>query len=1050
MKTRTSTRRCFSRSVIAASLMATTVPAFADATYQILPFGQDWSNISLITTDDIWSGVPGIIGYRGDSLTGATGTDPQTILADGSATPVDVNANQTTPNSFATGGVAEFHLVDPSIALNGSGTADAPFILLHMNTSGFQNIQAAYNLRDLDGSADNAVQQVALQYRVGTIGNFVNLPAAFVADATTAGTATQTTPVIITLPAAADNQPQLQLRIITANAVGNDEWVGVDDIAVTGTPIGGVNEPIVSLCPTTLTLNQGISGSVVLSASDADSIVSSAAITSAAVAGISLGAFSAAFSDGDSASVSLLVADSTAVGVYPVQVRFDNNEIQSTTCTVNVTVSAAAVITPIPQIQGSGATSPLLGQTLTTQGVVTKVTNNGFFLQDQTGDGDPETSDGILVFTGSAPAVAVGNHLRITGTVAEFTPPGAAPDYRSVTEITGPSVTVLTTGLSIVPTVITLPEAVEGDLEHYEGMLVTIDTPLTASQNYFQGRYGQVTLAAEGRLEKPSNRYPADSAEAASLADDNARRRILLDDGTSIQNPNPTPYIGADNTLRAGDTIPGVTGVIDYGLATNFTDGLSDYKIHPTVTPVFTRDNPRPAAPSAVGGNVRVGSFNVLNYFTTLDAAGSAGCFPSGTRSDCRGADSAAEFTRQQDKIVRAIAALNADAVGLMEIENNGNAAAQSLVNALNAFVGAGSYAVVGLPTGGTGTDAIRVAMIYKPGKLTPVGSAVSDTDPIHNRPPLAQTFAAANGEKFTVIVNHFKSKGSCPSAGDPDADQGDGQGCWNIRRTEQAQALRRFVTARATDSAVADNDVIVIGDLNSYGKEDPILELTANGYVDQVARFDNFGYSYVFDGEAGYLDHALATPSLSAQITGAAHWRINADEPSIIDYNLEFKQPACVTCGPDYYANTVYRSSDHDPVLIGLNLVKQIDGTAGRDNLTGSAGDDLITGGIGADTLTGLGGADQFVFTSLRDGIDTITDFQPGVDRIVLTQLLQSLGINSATPIGNGFVTCRTSGADAMIGIDPDATGSAVSRSLVLLKNQSCTTLALPDNFIF
>jgi Ca2+-binding RTX toxin-like protein len=369
-------------------------------------------------------------------------------------------------------------------------------------------------------------------------------------------------------------------------------------------------------------------------------------------------------------------------------------------------------------------------------------------------------------------------------------------------------------------------------------------------------------------------------------------------------------------------------------------------------------------------------------------------------------------------------------------------------VNALNAFIGAGSYAVVGLPAGGTGTDAIRVAMIYKPGKLTPDGGAVSDTNPIHNRPPLAQTFAAANGEKFTVIVNHFKSKGSCPaSAADVNADQGDGQGCWNVLRTEQAQALRAFATARA--AAVGDNDVIVIGDLNAYGKEDPILDFTDNGYVDQVARFDNFGYSYVFDGEAGYLDHALATPSLSAQITGAAHWRINADEPSIIDYNLEFRQPACPTCGPDYYSNTVYRSSDHDPVLIGLNLVKQIGGTAGRDNLTGTAGDDVITGGIGADTLTGLGGADQFVFTSLRDGIDTITDFQPGVDRIVLTQLLQSLGINSTAPIGNGFVTCRMSGADAMIGIDPDAFGSAVSRSLVLLKNQTCA-VAVPLNFIF
>ncbi|MGH9882365.1 MAG: hypothetical protein ACRD6N_13090, partial [Pyrinomonadaceae bacterium] len=144
----------------------------ADSAPQSLPFAQDWSNTALITTDDDWSGVPGIVGHRGDDLTTATGTDPQTILADGTGTPVDVNANQTAPNIFTTGGVAEFHITDPVVALNGSGTADAPFILLNLNTTGQTGINVSYNLRDLDGSADNSIQPVALHFRVGSSGNF--------------------------------------------------------------------------------------------------------------------------------------------------------------------------------------------------------------------------------------------------------------------------------------------------------------------------------------------------------------------------------------------------------------------------------------------------------------------------------------------------------------------------------------------------------------------------------------------------------------------------------------------------------------------------------------------------------------------------------------------------------------------------------------------------------------------------------------------------------------------------------------------------------------
>ncbi|MFZ5574892.1 MAG: ExeM/NucH family extracellular endonuclease [Pseudomonadota bacterium] len=699
---------------------------------------------------------------------------------------------------------------------------------------------------------------------------------------------------------------------------------------------------------------------------------------------------------------------------------------------------ALAADTPIYSIQGSGAASPLAGQTVTTLGIVTRVNNNGFFLQDETGDGDPLTSDGIFVFTGGAPTVSAGQKVRLTGRVTEFNT-GAATNpltlANPLTELASVSgLAVLSSGHSVAPVTIDFPETAEGDLERYEGMLVRIATPLAASQNYFQGRYGQVTLSADGRLFKPTNLHRPGTAEAIALADENARRRIILDDGTSAQNPNPVPYIGTDNTLRAGDVVNGLVGVIDYGLATSNSAGLADYRIHPVGPVVFSRENPRPPVPPAVGGNLRVASFNVLNYFTTLDQTGAA-CFPSGTRSDCRGADSAVEFSRQQAKIVAAMQALDADVVGLMEIQNNGQTAVDTLVAALNAQMGAGTYASVALPVGGTGSDAIRVAMIYKPARVTPAGQAVSDTDPVHNRPPLAQTFVAPNGEKFTVIVNHFKSKGSCPAAGDPNADAGDGQGCWNPLRTLQAQALDAF--ARARVAAVDDPDVLVIGDLNAYAKEDPIAELATRGYADQIERFNGqSGYSYVFDGEAGYLDHALATPSLAMQTTGAVEWHINADEPSVIDYNTEFKSQ-------DFYAPHAYRSSDHDPVLVGLQLVKRIHGTAGRDVLTGTPGDDVITGGLGADTLTGGGGRDVFIYASLREAGDTITDFVPGIDQIDLDGLLTSLGVAQGTAWSSGVVQIVDTPAGASLRIDADGSaGPGIARPLVRLQGISAAAL--------
>jgi hypothetical protein len=221
-------------------LLLAAMPLLADNTAQTLPFSQNWSNTGLITTSDNWSGVPGIEGFRGDNLTAATGTDPQTLLADDPAPVLDVNANQTNPDVFATGGVSEFDgIANPVVALQGSGTADAPYLLLHLNTTGKTGITVAYNLRDIDGSLDNAVQPVALQFRVGNSGNFSNFGAGFVADASTGPSlATQVTAVSANLPGQADNQPLVQVRIMTTNAIGNDEWIGIDDISVTAaTPV---------------------------------------------------------------------------------------------------------------------------------------------------------------------------------------------------------------------------------------------------------------------------------------------------------------------------------------------------------------------------------------------------------------------------------------------------------------------------------------------------------------------------------------------------------------------------------------------------------------------------------------------------------------------------------------------------------------------------------------------------------------------------------------------------------------------------------------------
>ncbi|MGW4642455.1 ExeM/NucH family extracellular endonuclease [Sphaerisporangium sp. NPDC004334] len=528
----------------------------------------------------------------------------------------------------------------------------------------------------------------------------------------------------------------------------------------------------------------------------------------------------------------------------------------------------------IAQVQGGGATSPLAGQTVRVEGVVTADYQGtgslgGFYLQDPTPDADPATSDAVFVFT--AKPAAVGDRVLVSGTVTE---------YNGLTELSPvTSVEVCGTG-KVKAAKVKLPVAEGASLEPLEGVLVTFPQALTVSEVYNLGRYGEITLSSHGRLFQPTDREKVDPAL-------DARRRILLDDASNLQNPPELPYhTNGGNTVRVGDATTGLTGVLTYGF------GL--YRVEPSQPVVFTPDNPRPAAPRKVGGNVRVASLNTLNWFTTLGS---------------RGATTAEERDRQLAKLVSTLKGLDPDVAGLMEVENNGATALNTLVDALNAAVGAGTYKGVTSPV--PGTDAIQVALIYKPAVVKPVGAPRSSGDPVFRRPPLIQEFqrVKGGGSSFTMIVNHFKSKG-CDGATGADLDQGDGQSCFNDERVRQAKAVLGLI-----DTLRLGNPV-VLGDLNAYGEEDPIHTLEAGKLVSVSKKFldKKDRYSYVFDSLSGELDHVLVGRQLLKQVTGATIWHINADEGRFMDYNTEFNPPAL-------YSPGAFRSSDHDPLLFGLKL---------------------------------------------------------------------------------------------------------------------------------
>lgn len=575
--------------------------------------------------------------------------------------------------------------------------------------------------------------------------------------------------------------------------------------------------------------------------------------------------------------------------------------------------------TPIHAIQGSGLSSSAAGATRIIEGVViadyqdTALQMGGYYVQEEDADADADanTSEGIYVYDNTT-AVAVGDLVRLQGTVVEFIPSSYS---ESLTEISPVSTAVVCSSGNSLPavTAITLPVVSVNDWERVEGMRVAVAQTLYVTEHYTLGRYGELLLSANDiQYQFTHSNAPSISGYATYLSNF-ALNTILLDDANTQQNRDPIMHPGtgltAANTVRIGDTVAGLTGVLDHR--------YDEYRIQPVSQVNFTANNPRPATPANVGGTIWVGSFNVLNYFSTIDPNTGASGYICGPLADqeCRGADSATEFTRQRDKIIQAIIALNADVIGLMEMENNASdTALDNLISGLNAVAGAGTYAKISLFP--LGDDAIKVALIYRPAWVTPIGVPMIDTNTIFDRPPLAQLFEVnTTGERFTVVVNHFKSKG-CGSASGANLDQLDGQGCYNSRRTQQANQLLTFINSTVIPTT-GDSDVLIIGDLNAYALENPITTLTGGGFTNLLSSYlgtDTF--SYIFDGQAGYLDHALASATMATQVTGVTHWGINGDEPIALDYNVEFKSVGQVTT---LYSATPYRSSDHSPVLIGL-----------------------------------------------------------------------------------------------------------------------------------
>lgn len=875
-----------------------------DVTYRLLPFSQDWTDPGLITANDDWSGVPGITGYRGDNLTAANDVNPQTVLVDDAGLIVYVNANQTAPNTLGTGGIAEFAIADPVVALQGSGNADAPYLLIHLNTTGFTGIQLSYNLRDIDGSADNAAQQVALHYRVGATGSYTDVPAAYVADATTGpNLATLVTPVNVTLPAAADNQAQVQLRIMTTNASGNNEWVGIDDISVTGTlmpgPSGaGAADPdaVFPGDPTLLTVT-------VTPGTDPASTGLGVSADLTAIGGANPQSFYDDGTHGDATagdnvfSFGATISAATAPGAKSLPVTITDAQARTGRTSIALTVKGPPVA--IHTVQGAGHLSPLNGQTITLlPSIVTALRTTGgtrgFYLQDPAPDADLATSEGIFVSTGgsSNPAslVAVGDLVQVDGQVSEYR---AAPAGLTLTELVAPdTISLISSGNPLpAPAVIgaggRIPPAtvIEDDASGSVETTGVFD-PANDGIDFYESLEGMLVQVNAAVAVGPRSNF-ATNREIPVVGDNGANAGVRTNRGGVVAQAtdyNPERIILNDWVLgspilpaaNVGDAFPGATvGVIDYSF-NNFKlqvislPGLVSGGLAQEVTPAagpdqlaaatFNVENLAPTDPaekySALANLIitNLGSPDILSIEEIQDN--------NGTTNDAV-VDAAATW----DMLIAAIEDAGGPTYKYRQIDpvddaDGGASGGNIRVGFL--FRTDRGLSFIDRP-GATSTTANTVIgagpgthLQYSPGRLDPTNAAFLDS-----RKPLAGEFTFL-GRRLFVIANHWNSKsGDQPLFGVNQPPTFSSE----VQRNQQATVVHNFVNAILTADPNA--NVLVMGDLNDFQFSAPLATLKGNpailtDLIETLPLAER--YTYVFEGNSETLDHILASSALMAR----------------------------------------------------------------------------------------------------------------------------------------------------------------------------------------
>ncbi|MBJ6978873.1 MULTISPECIES: Calx-beta domain-containing protein [unclassified Luteimonas] len=953
------------RLALALALSAAIGGAQADSSPQTLPFAQDWSDTALITANNDWSGVPGIIGFRGDGLASGTGANPQTILAPDAPGVVNVIANQANPNTNNTGGVAEFQVANPVVAFQGSGTARAPYIRIHLDTRGASAIQVSYLLRDLDSNADNSVQPVSLQYRVGGSGDFVNVPEAFVADASAGPSLTKDTPVSVTLPAAVDNQALVELRVMTADAVGSDEWIGIDDIRVVA---GGGGGPVPVIGIGNGSVAEGDSGptemffQVSLSQPAGPGGVSFnyATVDDTALAGADYVAKSgtANIAEGDmSVTLSVSVIGDTVVEpeeTFGLVLSNINGALGGTLAGTGTIINDDFVIVPISAIQGPGATSPLVDQVVVTTGIVTARKSNGFFMQTPDGqdDGDEATSEGLFVFTAGAPGpeATVGHRVRVQGTVLEYIP-AADPHQLPMTELGFATVAQLSTGHALpAPVVIDAqrasPDGGLDQLERFEGMRVTVpDAHVVAPTRGFtnessatstgNGQFAVVAAGLARPLREPGIQVPdpdPSGTTATAIPRWDFNSEVIAVDSDTIGAPQADVAAGC---ILTGDTL---TGPLDYT--------FRRYTVYPEAELAIAcdgLDQPRGAVLPG-SDHASFATYNLQRFFDTVN--------DPVISEPVLTADAFAARLNKASLGIRAYMH-SPDIIGVSEVENLG--ALQALAGRINADAvalggpdpGYVAYLAEGNDVGGIDVgflvkagdigatlprvDVLSVEQVGKDATWTYEGTGESSL--LNDRPPLVLdavvNFADGRALPVTVVAVHQRSLNDVNSE-DP---AGTGTLGDRVRRKRQLQAEFLADLLQGLQADDPERNLVVLGDFNAFefndGHADVMGTVTGMPSADATTAVNGDGidlvepdlvnatwlmdpaerYSFVFENNAQSLDHILVNQATLAsplvESWAISHARLNADFPE--------------TARND--AGSAARLSDHDPSVLMLRL---------------------------------------------------------------------------------------------------------------------------------